>query len=78
MGWAGATDIFDGAVEVGLRLLPAQPLDTMDARVSKVVHDMYTQIDWADWDTQDESEYFDPYLRQVMIDIGEIDAEDLD
>lgn len=78
MGWSSATEIFDGVVGVGLRLLPAQPLDTMDLRVSKVVHDMYTQVDWDDWDTQDESEYFIPYLRDVMIKLGEIDPEDLD
>lgn len=76
MGWASATPLFVGAVDVALKFIPAVNDSHAEIIVRAVVEAMYTQIEWDDWDTQDESNYFDPYLRDVMIQLGEIDPED--
>lgn len=76
MGWASATGLFDGAVDTALKFIPAVNDSHAEIIVRAVVEAMYTQIEWDDWDTQDESNYFDPYLRDVMIQLGEIDPED--
>lgn len=82
MGWAGATDLFDSAVKVTLMFVPKIPsalseneYDTPEAVVRAVVETMYTKVDWEDWDTQDESDFFEKYLIHVMHDRGEIDEE---
>ena len=78
MGWGGATEIFDGVVDVALDLLEAVNVDIgADDTIKFVVNRMYVDILWDDLDTQDESDYFDPYLRDVMIELGEIDPADL-
>lgn len=74
MGWASATDIFDGAVDAALDVLVGYAR-TGPAHVKSVVRKMY-DIGWDDWDTQDDSCYFDPYLRDYMIELGEIDPDD--
>lgn len=86
MGWSSATELFDGAVDVALTFIPKTKYDsytqpplslTHDPKlVAAVVERMYTSIDWNDWDTQDESKYFEPYLRDVMVKLGEIEGED--
>lgn len=73
MGWAGATSLFDEAVEVCLRFLP-QPVPEILVRA--VVECMYIEVDWADWDTQSESDYYEDHLVHVMFENGEIDFED--
>lgn len=72
MGWSSATELFDGAVDVALRYISIGN----QTRVYTVVKDMYLMIDWEDWDTQDNSKYFDPYLMSVMYELGEISEED--
>jgi len=78
MGWSSATEIFDGAVDVALHFIPwdgnKQPPGIL---AQAVVEKMYKDIDWGDWDTQDESIYADE-LTQVRIDMGELDPEDFD
>lgn len=74
MGWSSGTSIFDAAVDVALGFILEDT--SLDAAVTAaVVKDMYTKVDWDDWDTQDESKYFQPYLLEVMHDLGEIDEE---
>lgn len=73
MGWGSATHLFDGAVDVALDFAPDQPVV-----VRAVVDRMYTCIDWGDWDTQNESRYYDEHLIHVMLARGEIDVEDYD
>lgn len=81
MGWSSATSIFDGAVDVALaHASKLFNIDTHehyvpDALKKQIVYDMYTCVDWDDWDTQDESKYFHPYLLEIMHDLGEIDEE---
>lgn len=71
MGWSSATEIFDGAVDVMLRHLPPQS----ETQIEAIVKDLYQRIDWQDWDTQDESKYFFPYLVKIMCDLNEIDQQ---
>lgn len=73
MGWGSATEIFDGAVDVALKFIPASH-HYADAALRAVVEAMYTQIDWGDWDTQDESRHYN-YLIDVMYDQGELDED---
>lgn len=77
MGWASATELFDGAVDVALEVLQgALPTDHVPSiLVRAVVEKMYRQVDWDDWDTQDESKYFTTHLAHIMYDMGEIDEE---
>jgi hypothetical protein len=70
MGWGSATGLFDGAVTVALKFAPDNEL-----MKHAVVHEMYTKINWDDWDTQDESKYFDQYLIHVMYELGEIEKD---
>jgi len=73
MGWAGATSLFDGAVQVTLDLLAPLYADRVPPVVVRaVVEKMYQDVDWADWDTQDESEFFEDHLVHVMYELGEI------
>lgn len=78
MGWSGATGIFDSVVDLLLQASTTElfeggyPSHSIDVCVEKA----YTEIEWDDWDTQDESKYFFPYLRDVMIALGEIDEEE--
>lgn len=75
MGWGSATYIFDGAVDTTLGFVPRINDFHAQVVVAAVVERMYNNIDWEDWDTQDESKYFEPYLKNVMIANGEIDEE---
>lgn len=77
MGWASGTDIFDGAVDVALSFTQANSYDegVKDHITRIVVEKMYTGVDWGDWDTQDESKYFEPYLESVMRELGELDED---
>jgi hypothetical protein len=81
MGWGSATEIFDAAVRVALQYAPHIPehlkveYDVPHVIVSSIVRDMYTQVDWGDWDTQDESEFYGHHLKHVMRALGEIEEE---
>lgn len=82
MGWGSATEIFDGAVKVAIAHAPKIPAEastnkynTPDIIIKSIVRDMYTKVELHDWDTQNESEFFQPYLFDVMHDLGELDDE---
>lgn len=83
MGWSSATEIFDGAVEVAIAHAPKIPehvstnkYNTPDIIIKSIVHDMYTRVEWDDWDTQQESKFYHPHLFDVMHELGELDDED--
>ena len=77
MGWSGATDLFDGAVDVALMFIPNSDHNLYRPLIVKaVVEAMYTKIYWDDWDTQDESKYAE-YLKEIRIELGEIDEDDV-
>lgn len=83
MGWSSATGLFDDAVRVALTFVPKIPTalsenkyDTPEIIVQAVVREMYTKVEWNDWDTQDESEFFEPYLMEVMHDLDELDENE--
>ena len=75
MGWGSATSLFDGAVDAAHDVLIGYIGRATKAHTHTIVRKMY-DVGWDDWDTQDESCYFDPYLRDYMIELGEIDPED--
>ena len=76
MGWASATGMFDQMVDLLVRHESAVWKKLPDNMIEQLVYEVYTEIDWDDWDTQDESKYFNPYLKYVMIELGEIDPFD--
>lgn len=83
MGWGSATEIFDAAVRVALQFVPKvpatlvdNPYETPEIFIHAVVEQMYTKVPWDDWDTQNESEFFDPYLMEVMHNLDELDEDE--
>lgn len=77
MGWAGATSLFDGAVDAALDLVASYVGRATPAHTQAAVRKVY-DIGWDDWDTQDESCYYDPYLKEYMYELGEIYSLDDD
>jgi len=71
MGWGSATHLFDGAVDAALDLVIGYVGRATEAHTRAAVRKVY-DIGWDDWDTQDESCYFDPYLKEYMHELGEI------
>ena len=80
MGWASATPLFDGAVDTTLKFLdavhPTMVGSQHGAMIRAVVEAHYEVYKTSDWDTQDESNYYEPYLRDLMVANGEIDPDD--
>ena len=83
MGWGSATEIFDAAVKVAIAFAPKIPAhlvennySTPEPIIQAIVHEMYTKVLWDDWDTQDESEFFEPYLMEVMHGLDEIEDDE--
>lgn len=79
MGWASGTSLFDGAVRVALEHAPVHNTDD-GAQVRphirrKIIQSMYRAFDDYDWDTEDESEFFESDLIHIMRDLGRIDDE---
>lgn len=73
MGWASATGLFDGVVDAVIDLNGVNPKE--DHLVREIVRAIYTNVEWSDWDTQDESYYFYEHLVHVMWEQGELDYE---
>ena len=74
MGWGSATHLFDGAVDAALEGMVAYTRIT-SGHIRGAVRRAY-DIGWDDWDTQDESKYFDPHLKEYMHELGEISDPD--
>lgn len=76
MGWASGVYIFDAAVDVTLNILGGRKedgtFDVPDVLIQAVVEHMYIDLPLEDWDTQDESKYYE-YIIPVMFAKGEID-----
>lgn len=73
MGWGSATAIFDGAVDAAMLFVPQNAI-----MQRSVVEAMYTKVDWDDWDTQDESKYYNSDLIHIMLGRHEIEVDDYD
>lgn len=67
MGWAGGTELFDGALNIFLKYVPEEDIDT-------VLMAWYDVVTDADWDTVDESDYYD-MLRPALVKAGEVDDD---
>lgn len=67
MGYAGGTDVFDGALNIFLKYVPEEEIDTVLMAWYDVVRDM-------DWDTVNESDYYD-MLEPALRASGEIDED---
>lgn len=85
MGWNGGTDLFDKAVEVALSVAPQipahlteHPSAVPDEIIQTIVDLLYPTWQDSDWDTEDESKYFKPYLLNTMLRLEQIDQEDYD
>lgn len=75
MGWGSATHLFDESVDVTLSFLQGPwGQSPSEALIAAVVEKTYKDIDWDDWDTQDESKYVD-YLIHVRHAMGEVDDD---
>jgi len=51
--------VFDGALDVFLKYVPEEEKQT-------AVEQWYSKFAWTDWDTEDESEYYDEYLSKII------------
>jgi hypothetical protein len=69
MGWAGGTEVFDGALNVFLKYVPEDEIDSALIAWYDVVRE-------GDWDTVSESDYYD-MLRPALVKAGEIEDEEL-
>jgi hypothetical protein len=67
MGWAGGTEVFDGALNIFLKYVPEEDIDT-------VLMQWYDVVSEGDWDTQADSDYYD-MLEPVLRANGEIDDD---
>lgn len=76
MGWASGTELFDSMVDLALALLVDAKGSVTPEETQEVVRRVYELFEHTDWDTEDESCYFKPYLIEVMHDLGRIDDED--
>lgn len=68
MGWAGGTEVFDGALNIFLRYVPEEDIDAALVAWYDVVRE-------GDWDTVAESDYYD-MLRPALAATGEINDDD--
>ena len=82
MGWGSAVYLFDAAVDVALDYAPKTPSTAFgrDYEVPRamrmaVIHDMYTKVQWEDWDTQCDSKYYDELIH-IMYELDEIDEQE--
>lgn len=76
MGWCSGTEYFDGAVDVAVSFSKSFANlndEDFERRVlPQIVKSVYTQIEWDDWDCQDESKYA-KILTNVRVDMGELE-----
>ena len=65
MGWSHGTGLFDAALSIFLRYVPEDQIDT-------AIEAWYAAFDHYDWDTEDESNYYD-MLEPIMRKRGYLD-----
>lgn len=79
MGYASGTDVFDKMVDIALRYAPKKNTDlgaqTPTVIRQSIIIDCYDAMSDTDWDTQDESKYFQTDLVHLMYQRGEIDQD---
>ncbi|QDK03025.1 hypothetical protein KNU71_gp092 [Streptomyces phage Braelyn] len=64
MGWAGGTSFFDGPLDLMLEYVP-------EDRRKEVIEKLYRTIRDGDWDTVDESSYFNLLVKYDIDGYGE-------
>lgn len=70
MGWAGGTAFFDGPLDLMLEYVP-------EDKRKEVIEKLYRTIRDGDWDTVDESAYFNLLVKYDIDGYGEY-KNDLD
>lgn len=70
MGWASGTSYFDVPLDLMLEYVP-------EDKRKEVVEKLYRHISDGDWDTQDESAYFDLLVKYDIDGFGKY-ADDLE
>jgi hypothetical protein len=68
MGWAGGTAYFDGPLDLMLEYVPK------DKR-KEVIAALYREIRDGDWDTVDESAYFNLLVKYDIDGYGELKTD---
>jgi hypothetical protein len=68
MGWSSGTEIFDAGLNIFLKYVPEEAIDSV------LLH-WYDVVTAQDWDTVEESDYYD-MLRPVLVANGELDDDD--
>lgn len=76
MGWNEGTSLFDPMVDLALALVVENKGSVTPEETQEVVRRVYELFEDTDWDTEEESCYFKPYLIEVMHDLGRIDDDD--
>lgn len=69
MGWASGTSYFDFPLDLMLEYVPAD-------KQREVIEKLYWSIREGDWDTVDESSYFDLLVKYDIDDLGKYAEED--
>jgi len=64
MGWAGGTQFFDGPLDLMLEYVP-------EDKRKEVIEKLYRTIRDGDWDTVDESAYFNLLVKYDIDGYGE-------
>lgn len=64
MGWAGGTSYFDGPLDLMLEYVP-------EDKRKEVIEKLYWEIREGDWDTVDESSYFNLLVKYDIDGYGE-------
>lgn len=69
MGWASGTDVFDSVVDAVIEYIPIN-------KVEEVMEKIATPLWDGDWDTENESKYYDAYLVHIMYRKGFIEEDE--
>jgi len=75
MGWNGGTELFDPMVDLALALVVENKGSVTPEETQEIVRRVYEFFEDTDWDTEDESCYFYPYLLEVLHDLDRVDEE---
>lgn len=59
MGWSSGTNYFDPYVELVVKYVPKEKQEDL-------IYDWYRTLKDEDWDTEDESEYWD-FLKEILV-----------
>jgi hypothetical protein len=70
MGWSGGHLVFDPVVKKVLELVALREIS--EDRATEIIKALVVALEDADWDTQNDSKYFnEPLIRLVFMDLHE-------